>query len=233
VAGSRLQRRPVFDGDPPVDDGNTFQHLISHLRLRLSRPAATLLHRVGLERSESSGRLRARQDGPLKSMVDFAASCQRSAVVAVGWSMAESSALAFMELACAQNRFLTLGTRVGRGLLLALREHQSEQWEQRPKCSCKDDDCRHPWSQRDNVGAQPEPSVKNSIRDVLWACKEAALLAWLENVKGICAVPAPQPLRHNIGRAVLGRAMRLWGQVRSCFSSHLSVWHFSRLLWHA
>ena len=132
--------------------------------------------------------------------------------------MAESVARAWMELLCSHHRLLTLGTRVGRGFLLVLREHQSEQWRQQPKCSCAPDKCSHPWSMRDIEQRGSAATLSTRLHSVLWTCKEAALLVWLENVKGICAVPAPQPLRQNIGRAVLGRAMRLWGQVMICVS---------------
>ena len=216
VAGTWLRRRPVFDGDPHVeDDGNVFQHLISHLRLRLSRPAKTLLNRVGLERSKSAGRLRLRKGGLIQFLADIASSCQRNTLLALWFGIAESVARAWMELVWSQNRILTLGTRVGRGFLLMLGENQRGQWRQEPKCSCDPDRCCHPWSQRDITEGRSNTTVRTHIGSVFWACKEVALLAWLENVKGVCAVPAPQPLRQNVGRAVLGRAMRLWGQVRA------------------
>ena len=64
-----------------------FQHLILHLRLRLSRPTETLLNRVGLQRSKSAGRLRLRKGGPIQFLADIASSCQRNVLLALGFSI--------------------------------------------------------------------------------------------------------------------------------------------------
>ena len=50
-----------------------------------------------------------------------AARCSENPLVPVGLSVAQSLGRACLELVCAQNRFLTLGMRVGREVLLTLR----------------------------------------------------------------------------------------------------------------
>jgi hypothetical protein len=165
----------------------------------VDRENHSVLHRLGLERSETSGNLRPRADGPLGFFAGVNDFCNKNPVPAFALSAAESVGRAWMELACSQNRFLTLGTRIGRELLLLLllREQHSEQ--------------RTMESEQGSKGAR-RPKLGTRMSRVLWACKEAALLCWLENVGGICKVRAPEPLRKNAVRAVVGRAMRLWGQ---------------------
>ena len=117
-----LHARPAFCGETLVDgDENLFEHLRVHLRHRLARPAQTVLHKFGLERSASSGRLRARKDGPWCVLAQVGARCSENPLVPVGLSVAQSLGRACLELVCAQNRFLTLGMRIGREVLLTLR----------------------------------------------------------------------------------------------------------------
>ena len=169
-------------------------------------------HKISQDRSDTSENPNTGKDGLLSGIADF---CRHGTLPAFAFSAAESVCRAWMELECSQNRFLTLGTRVGRELLLSFKEHQEEQWKQRPVCDCEPHACSHPWAQI--KGMQSAEVTRRTagarVRALLWACKEAALLSWLENVKGICAVPAPEPLRgKNAARAIVGRAMRLWGQ---------------------
>lgn len=213
-----LNRRPAFSGDAPVNsDNKLMEHLRVHPPLRLARPAQTLLHQLGLERSASSGRIRPRKDGTWSLLTWAGARCRDSPLVPVGLSVAESVGRACLELVCAQNRFLTLGTRIGRELLLTVRDELAERCSQTPDCSCEPGTCAHPGAQHPDMadGAQKKAAAAALVRRLLWACKEAVLLTWLENARGISAACAPEPLKlraKNAGRAVIGRAMRLWGE---------------------
>ncbi len=213
-----LNKKPAFGGDAPVNsDDKLMEHLRMHTPLRLARPAQSLLHQFGLERSASSGRIRPRRDGPCSLLAWAGARCKDSPLVPVGLSVAESVGRACLELMCAQNRFLTLGTRIGRELLLSLRDELAERSRQSPDCSCEPATCAHPWAKQPDKadGAQKKAAAAALVRRMLWACKEAVLLTWLENARGISAACAPEPLKlraRNAGRAVIGRAMRLWGE---------------------
>ena len=200
-----LHARPAFCGETLVDgDENLFEHLRVHLRHRLARPAQTVLHKFGLERSASSGRLRARKDGPWCVLAQVGARCSENPLVPVGLSVAQSLGRACLELVCAQNRFLTLGMRVGREVLLTLRDQESGGQPQ-----------GNPADEGKADGPPKKAAAAACIRRILWACKEAVLLTWLENARGISAACAPEPLKlgsKTAGRAIIGRAMRLWGE---------------------
>jgi hypothetical protein len=200
-----LHARPAFCGEALVDsDENLFEHLRVHLRHRLARPAQTVLHKFGLERSASSGRLRARKDGPgWRVLAQVGARCRENPLVPVGLSVAQSLGRACLELVCAQNRFLTLGMRIGREVLLTLRDQEPGEHRQGNADEGKAD------------GPPKKAAVATRICRILWACKEVVLLTWLENARGISAACAPEPLKlgaKTAGRAIIGRAMRLWGE---------------------
>ena len=148
------------------------------------------------------------------------AKCCDSPLPVVGVSIAESLCRAYMELACSQNRFLTLGVRIGRELLLTLREEHSTQSSLDSTSAGSSEEHAEVSEEHAEVESKEDEVRKGihaggKLHRILWACKEALLLTWLENVQGICAVRPPEPLRlsgKNAGRAIIGRAMRLWGQ---------------------
>jgi len=223
ITGANLHTQPAFQADNLSDDCNSFELLLRQLRLRVARPVSTALRIFGSPIGHLCAKMASTSCKDPSKVVAGMVSIGKHQLPAIGF-LAESVARACMELVCSQNRGLTLGMRVGRELLLTLQEQQSSRWKQQPECACEPHVCLHPWASQEGGGtdilqdARLSKSLQKStscLRSVMWTLKEAVLLMWLENIGGICRVRAPAPLlrgSHNAGRAVLGRAMRLWGQ---------------------